>query len=137
MTIDQTMEEKLIDKIELENGLTLELYDCSRRVAGDRWLISLVARIEVDVTPEYFEDKEFEDFPFDEIKKTIGDTATYQHEKQRNFVSETKKDDVFKELKDRFLSVNLGYLSSPDFARKLILMKYQEAWGRRVSWKSQ
>jgi len=136
MTIDQTMEEKLIDKIELENGLTLELYDCSRSVTGDRWLVSLVARIEVDVKPEYFEDKESEDFPFDEIKRTIGDKAVYRYEKQRNFVSETKKDDVFKELKDRFLSVNLGYLSSPNFARKLILMKYQETWGHRVSWKS-
>jgi hypothetical protein len=38
------MREKLVDKIALDNGLTLELWDRSRQVAGDRWLVCFVAR---------------------------------------------------------------------------------------------
>lgn len=118
---------KLIDKIELENGLTLELHDRSRPVAGDRWLVSFLARIDVEVKPEYFEGQDSANLSFDAIQKGVGDKVTYRYEKTRNFISETEKDDVLKGLKDRFLNVSLGYLSSPDFARKLILRKYEDS----------
>jgi hypothetical protein len=129
------MQEKLIDKIKLENGLTLELYDRSRQVAGDRWLVSFVVRIEVDVRQEYFEGQHTPDFPFDDIRATLGDKATYRHEKTRNFVAE--KDKVFKGLMERFLAASLTYLSSPDFPRKLILMQYQQARGDLIQPKLQ
>ncbi|MBW1740015.1 MAG: hypothetical protein JRJ42_02640 [Deltaproteobacteria bacterium] len=121
------MEDKLIEKIRLENGLTLELYDLSRPVAGDRWLVSFVARIDVAVKPEYLENQGTEDFSLNEIKSAVGDRATYQYKKERNFIDETEKDEVFKGLKDRFLSISLGYLSNPDFPRKLILRQYRQA----------
>jgi len=128
---------KLIDKIKLENGLTLEVYDGSRRVAGDRWLVSFIARIEVNVRPEYFEDLHIPDLPFDAIRTAVGDKATYHHEKTRNFIAETQKDEVFEGLKERFLGASLGYLSSADFPRKLILMQYQQAQGQAIAWKRQ
>lgn len=131
------MEGKLIDKIELENGLTLELYDRSRRVAGDRWLVYFVARIEVEVRPEYFEGQHTSDLLFDDIRAAVGDRATYRHGKTRNFVTETKKDEVFEGLKERFLAASLGYLSAADFPRKLILMKYQQVRGGLAHWKPQ
>jgi len=52
--IDHPVESKLIDRVPLENGLTLEMFDRSRPVAGDRWLVSFEARIEVKVRREYF-----------------------------------------------------------------------------------
>lgn len=131
------MEEKLIDKIRLENGLTLELYDFSRPVAGDRWLVSFVARVEAGVKPEYFQGKDAPDLPFEVIRAAVGEKATYRHEKKRNLVAETEKDDVFNVLKERFLQTNLGYLSGPDFPRKLILKQYQEAQGTLRSWSRQ
>jgi len=72
------MEGKLIDKVRLENGLTLELYDRSRRVAGDRWLVSFVARIDVEVKPEYFQDHDTPNISFDDIRAAVADKATYQ-----------------------------------------------------------
>jgi len=105
------MKDKLIDKIKLENGLTLEFYDRSRPVASDRWLVSFIAR--------------------------VGDKVTYRHEKTRNFIAETEKDQVFDGLKERFLAASLAYLSNPDFPRKLILMQYQKARGQVMNWKSQ
>lgn len=131
------MEKQLIDKIGLENGLTLEFYDGSRCVAGDRWLVSFEARMDVEVKPEYFEGRHTPNIPFDDIRAAVGEKATYDHEKARNFIAETEKDEVFKKLKDRFLDANLGYLSSPDFPRKLILRKYQQVRGHLMSWTRQ
>ena len=48
------MEGTLIQRMKLDNGLTLEMFDLSRHVAGDRWLVSFEARIEVKVRREYF-----------------------------------------------------------------------------------
>jgi hypothetical protein len=86
------MQEKLIDSIKLENDLILELYDSSRRVAGDRWLVSLVARLEVRVKPEYFQEEDAPHLPFEAIRAAVGEKATYRHEKTRNFIVETEKE---------------------------------------------
>ncbi|MDY6839765.1 MAG: hypothetical protein SWH78_17545 [Thermodesulfobacteriota bacterium] len=129
------MEEKLVDMISLENGLTLELYDASKRVAGDRWLVSMVASIEVGLKPEYLKGQDSEDVLLDDIGAAMDDKAVYRYEKIRNFIAETEKDEVFKELKQRFLDANLRYLSSPEFPRRLILKKYQQAHGHSLRWK--
>jgi hypothetical protein len=129
------LEEKPIEKIKLDNGLTLEIYDHSRPVAGDRWLVSFVARVEVRVKGEYFKGTLTPHIPFEQIRKAVGDKTHYHHEKRRNFIAETEKDAVFRGLKERFLDTNLGYLSSPHFPRKLILSKYQTALGQRICWK--
>jgi hypothetical protein len=121
------MEGKRIDTIKLKNGLVLELLDHSRRIAGDRWLIYFEALIEVEVKPEYFQGQNALSIPFEEIRTAVGEKVIFRHEKIRNFVPETEKDDVFKELKERFLSTSLGYLSSPMFPSRLILRKYQNA----------
>jgi hypothetical protein len=131
------MEGKLIDKIKLENGLTLEVYDRSRRVTGNRWLVSFVARIDVEVRPEYFESAQTQGLAFENIRAAVGEKVTYCHEKTRNFIADTEKDKVFRGLKERFLAASLGYLSNPDFPRKLILRQYQEANGQMMPWKRQ
>jgi hypothetical protein len=129
------LEEQPIEKIKLDNGLTLELYDRSRRVAGDRWQVSFVARLQVGLKREYFEGPLTPHIPLEDIRKAVGDKAYYHHEKTRNFIAEIEKDEVFRGLKERFLDANLVYLSSRDFPRKLILRQYQRALGQRISWK--
>ena len=129
------MKEKPIEKIKLDNGLTLEVYDRSRRVAGDRWQVSFVARLEVGLKREYFKGKLTPHIPLEDIRKAVGDKAHYHHEKVRNFIAETEKDEVFRGLKERFLDANLVYLSSSDFPLKLILRQYEKALGQRIPWK--
>jgi hypothetical protein len=131
------MEEKPIERRELDNGLTLELYDRSRRVAGDRWQVSFEARLEVGLKREYFEGRHEPDIPFEDIRGAVGEKVVYHHEKTRNFIAETEKDEVFRGLKERFLDANLVYLSSPDFPLKLILRQYQEVQGKLISGKPQ
>ena len=45
------MNDKLIKTIVLGNGLILEIYDHSRKIAGDRWLVKMVFK--VDITIDY------------------------------------------------------------------------------------
>ena len=45
---------KLVEKIDLPNNLVLELHDYSRRIAGDRWFVGLLARIPIEVSEEDF-----------------------------------------------------------------------------------
>jgi hypothetical protein len=129
------MEERLVDKIKLENGLTLEIYDLSRRVAGDGWLVSFVARIDVAVTPEYFGDQGSGNPSLDAVRKAVGEKATYRYEKSRQLIEEREKDEVFKGLKERFLETTLPYFSSANFPRNVILSKYQEVQEGSKPWK--
>lgn len=129
------MQGKLIRQIGLENGLTLELFDGSRPVTKDRWLVSFSARIEVEVKREYFEGTYTADFPFEDLHAKVGAKAVYLYEKTRNVIADAEKDTIFNGLKERFLNASIAYLSRPDFPRKLILRKYQEAQAQGSPWK--
>ncbi|UCG80069.1 MAG: hypothetical protein JSV60_08875 [Desulfobacterales bacterium] len=131
------MEGKLIDKVKLENGLVLQLYDRSRRVAEGRWLVSLEAHIDIGVKPEYFEGQGSESPSFEVIRETLGEKVTYDYEKTRNFIAETEKDEVLKGLKERFLNTTLTYFSSPNFPRSIILSRYGQASGNAEPWTRQ
>lgn len=127
----------LIEKMYLENGLTLEMFDNSRPIAGDRWQVSFEARIEVEVEPESFQDQASTDVPFEDISALVGEKVCYRCEKVRNFITENKKDEVLTGMKERFLSTSLGYLSGPGFRRKLILRTYQNMISPTRVWERQ
>lgn len=80
----------------LDNGLTLQMFDNSRHVAGDRWFVSFEARIEVEVKREYFQDWYKRNVPFEDIRTVVGETVLYRHEKVLNFIKETEKEEVFR-----------------------------------------
>jgi hypothetical protein len=129
------MPRDMFEALSLENGLTLTLYDRSRSVAGDRWLVSFEARIELEVLPGCFAGDKGPAVSFEDIKAAVGEKVVYRYTKQRNFVAQKEKGSVFKELKTHFLSLSLPYLASPEFPRKLILSQYFEAIGKRRGWK--
>jgi len=131
------MEGKLIGKIRLENGLTLEMFDHSRHVAVDRWLVSFEARVEVKVKPEYFVGDSETGISLEDLRALLGEKVTYRYTKERNFIAGTEKEAVLKGLKERFLDTSLGYVSSPEFPRKLVHRKYKEAHSQMLLWKRQ
>ena len=107
---------KLVEVKNLPNGLTLEIWDYSRRLAGDRWLIGMLAQIRVKVGPEHFSaPKNFERF----LRETEG-VVYYRYRKERHFIDEKEKDRVFETLKGNFLKAALEYLSHPSFRDRLI-----------------
>ena len=120
------MQEKLIEKIALDNGLTLELWDRSRQVAGDRWLVCFVARVTVPVEQKYFKQENDESLTIERVRNVVGEQAVYMRQKESHFVDVKEKDGVFETLKNTFLDTNLGYISGPDFPQKLIMKTYRE-----------
>jgi hypothetical protein len=126
--------ERQIEQMRLDNGLVLELYDCSKPVAGDRWMVAFAARIEVAVIPDLIPDLAISNLSFGDIRRVVGDKVVYRYEKVRNFISDIQKNEVFMGLKETFLETNLGYLSSAHFPRKLILRKYFDAQHPERMW---
>jgi len=127
----------LVERMRLDNGLVLELYDSSKPVAGDRWMVGFAARIEVAVKPDLFSDLATSNLSFEDLRRVVGERAVYRYEKLRNFIDAERKADVFRGLREDFLKTNLGYLSSPHFPRKLILRKYFDAQHSARRWSRQ
>jgi hypothetical protein len=129
------MNDKLIKTIVLGNGLNLEIYDHSRKVAADRWLVKIVAK--VDIAIDYLTSSAFGNsklhLQIDELKKFFDACIRYEQKRERNFISEKEKDNVFEELLSSFLESSQAYLSHPDFptryaAREYLKKKQQSTW---------
>ena len=111
------MNEKLIETIVLKNGLILEIYDHSRKVAGDRWLVKLVSKVDIPI--DYLIRNAGEssqlNLNIDELRKFFNACIRFEQKRERNFISEMEKDTVFNDLLASFLKSSQAYLSHPAF----------------------
>ncbi len=121
--------EQLIKSIPLDNGQILNIYDASKNIAGDRWQVNLVARMEIAVNEITL--KNDTTLPsFDEIQQILGDTVQYEIKKQRNFIDDKKKKTILNDLLDTFIKYSFPYLTNPKFAKRFILKQYHEKKNR-------
>ena len=127
------MPEKLIETITLSNGLILELWDKSRPMAGDRWLIALLAKVEVPVLPEYFSALNNSEQAYRDLLAAYSDPLVFTQEKTRHFVDENNIDDVLAELCQRFKDNLLSYLGNPRFASLYVMKKYGDLQDRKCT----
>ena len=127
------MEEKLIKTIDLENELELKLYDASRKLAGDRWLVSLIARIEIPTSDSLLKENGSPSINVDEVRKALGEKLLFEQKREKIFIDEKEKDEVMKEIQDSFLNTSLSYLSHSNFPTKYILKKFNEKI-KKESW---
>jgi hypothetical protein len=128
------MSEKLIEKITLPNGLILEILDKSHRMAGDRWLVSLLAKVEVTVLPEYFSTLDDGKKAYQDLVAAYGNSLVFTQEKVRPFVDEREIQDVLVGLCRSIKDTLLFYLGNPKFATLYVLKKYgdlrdRQNWG--------
>ena len=120
------MKEKLIKTLDLENGLQLNVYDASRKLVGDRWLVSLIIRMNVPVAEALEENSRESMENIDEIKNLLGDSVLFENKREKIFVDTVEKEMVFKELFDLFMNSSLKYLSKGIFPKQYILKMYKE-----------
>lgn len=131
-----SLKETAVKTLRLENGLELKLYDRSRKIAGDRWQLSLLARMEVPVSCLTSAEAEYLPATVDEIETALGTCAVFEHKAERNFVAEKEKDEIFGSLCDSFLKNSLSYLSRSDFPARFLVkscQKYAKERSYRVS----
>ena len=113
----------------LENGLTLEIWDHSRLVAGDRWLVRLETRIVIPVLeanlPANLKPQAAE------IRKILGESLTFSHYEERNFIATHAVADLLADMYDRMAANAESYFGHREFAPRFIRKQYQEIMERR------
>ncbi len=127
------MKLQLIKTIDLENSMQLNIFDGSRKLAGDRWLVTMIARIEIPVSEVLIQGGQQSKESVDEIIKVLGEKVLFEQKRERIFVGETEKETIFEEVYDMFLNSTLTYLSNKKFPRGYVLKKYREE-SEKDSW---
>ena len=115
-----------IRKIELENRQTLEIFDLSRKISADAYVVIMQATMEIKVDPDLFDEGLLSGLTIDEIRGTLGEKVIYEYRLERNFILNHEKDQVLASLVDTFLK-NMGqYIAHPRFASKLVLKQFKD-----------
>ena len=98
------MAETLLEKITLKNGLTVNLFDASQNIAGDRQQVNLIVRVDIyiDSFEQAINGNDNSLPSFAEIKEILGDSIVFELVKQRQFIDNKEKQKVIKAVTDSF-----------------------------------
>ncbi|HKK90906.1 MAG TPA: hypothetical protein VJ936_05875, partial [Desulfobacteraceae bacterium] len=73
------MEEELVKKETLGNGETLDIFDCSRKISEDAFLVKMTARITVQVKEELFSREALTRASFQDMVKKTGPSVAFEY----------------------------------------------------------
>ena len=129
------MEQSLMKTMQLSNGLELDFYDISRKLAGDRWYVGMVARIDIPLTDWLLTNQMLSNYSVEEVRNALGETVRFQEKRERHYIDEREKDPLLKIMMDSFIKSTLNYYSHSDFPVKYVLKEFkahlkQQAWRR-------
>ncbi len=125
-------EGKMVEKIELENGLILEIWNYSRKLAGDRWLVGFLAQIGITPSEKDFSNSEY----YNKFLEKTDGKVYYRYRKERHFVPEDAVSTIFSNIKENFLRAALPYLSHPDFKEKLLKNELKQ-FEKQMDWEEE
>jgi hypothetical protein len=108
---------KLIEEINLTNGLKLKIFDLSRPVAADTFKVEISFQMKIDLKESYFADTQ----DYAKVKNIMGDELTYENKRVRSFVYEKDQDSVREDLINTFKKNSLDYVASVNFPQMLAL----------------
>ncbi len=127
-------EPRLVEEIELSNGLKAEFYDCSRRVAGDRWYVCLLTRVPIEIKKQDFQDHDNSGDLYREFVEQKGSTVFFEAKKERNFIDEREKDEIFTSLLNR-QKAQLNYMGHSAFAQGVVRREIADFKEKRTWWR--
>lgn len=110
----------------LENQLTLNLFDASRKMAADRWLVEVVLQIEVPVRAKWFDDKLTPPAPLADMTAVLGECFNFEYRDRRTFVDAGEKDALVDKMRADLIAMAPRYYGHPAFAARLISKRYRE-----------
>ncbi len=112
----------LLHARKLENGIHVSIYDMSKKLAGDRWLVKVKCEATFDLREDFLEnihDVELKSY----VKQHYQQGLTHTIFKERIFIDEADKKDV-RELMLCQLDENaLAYMAGESFPQKFFDMK--------------
>ncbi|MEJ2640101.1 MAG: hypothetical protein P8010_11035 [Desulfosarcinaceae bacterium] len=113
------MTQKPLTTLTLDNQLTLNLFDASRKIAGDRWRVEIVLQIDIPVSGTWFGANPLP-APLAEVKETLGETVRFEYRDRRAFVDAGDKDALLAKMQADLLAMAPRYYGHPDFAARYI-----------------
>ena len=120
------MERTPYKKMDLDHGHCLEIFDDSRKIGADAWVVIMTAIMKIPVESALFKDKPLSDGEFDDILNTLGSPIEYRYRLERNMIMDHEKDDVLENLVNTFLENSGKYVANPKFPEKLALKAYRD-----------
>ena len=108
---------KLIEEINLANGLNLKIFDLSRPVAADTFKVEISFQTKVDLKESFFSSPQ----DYAQVKNIMGAELTYENKRVRSFVYEKDQDSVREDLINTFKNNSLDYVAAANFPKKLAL----------------
>lgn len=134
-------EVKHLEDEQLANGIVVRFYDESRRVAGDRWQVTVRYDVEVSVSETFWSLVSGEPELIEEIRAALGAKIVLTNVNERNFIPAEEKEALVADIVSRARKNIFGYLANPEFpecyfkrcfkeAREEIERKKREMWAR-------
>ena len=127
------MEQTLMKAIELSNGLKLNFYDISHKLAGGRWYAGVIAWIDIPLIDSLLTNQHLSHYSVEEIRNVLGESVRFQQKRERHYIDEREKDNLLNSLMNSFIERTLKYLSHPDFPGKYVLKEFQ-TYRKRKTW---
>lgn len=106
-----------VRKIELDNSLTVLIYDTTRRYYEDYHLVRLEVECEVPVKDEYFESVALQA----EVREAFGGSVCYRRTLEKMGVPYAEIERAREDLINSFTATSVPYFGSNGFPRRFIL----------------
>ena len=113
---------RLLNRHTLDNGLTLEFWDLSRPLVGDRRFVCLEARMAIPVRAETLPPELKAQTTL--VVEALGENIIFTQAEERNFIAASHAPGLLQEMQDRLLALAPGYFGHADFAARFIRKKF-------------
>ncbi|BBO90469.1 hypothetical protein [Desulfosarcina ovata] len=107
--------------VQLDNGLTMQCIDQSRKIAADRWYICIWIEIVVCVDKKWFTHFFMDEKKYQKIRDLLGPSVVFKQKHERNFVSEGEKAQIIETICQHASEMGRTYFCHADFPAKYIL----------------
>jgi hypothetical protein len=120
------MERTSYKKVDFHHGHCLEIFDDSRKIGADAWVVVMTAIMKIPVEMSLFTSEPLSDTEFHDILETLGSPIEYRYRLERNMIMDHEKDAVLENLVNTFLENTGQYVANPIFPEKLALKEYRD-----------
>lgn len=107
--------------------MTVSFCDESKKMAADRWLVKLKCEASLPLTESYFDHLSLDDADFlIFLRERLGSNLSYVISKERTFVDENDKDEIYGDMLTELQESTVSYIGSSLFPQKLFESHFEK-----------